>query len=166
MKKLLLICISITLFVGFVSAQKKTIILVRHVEKDISVTADKRDPEVTAEGRARALRLASAVKKFKPDEVFSTDFKRTRQTVEPVAAKRKKSIQIYDASNAGELVSKIMAGKQDTFLIVGHSNTIPRLANLIAKKEVFRDLLETEYGVIWIIRMRNGVMQKLEILPY
>lgn len=147
-------------------AQDKTIILVRHVEKDASATADKRDPEMSDAGRERASRLVRATKKYKFDEIFSTDFKRTRGTAEPTAAKRKKSVQTYDASKQQELVDKIMASKNDKFLVVGHSNTIPRLANLIAKKEVFRDLLETEFGVIWIIKVRNGVMEKIEVLPY
>lgn len=149
-----------------VHAQEKIVILVRHVEKDAAPTADKRDPELSDAGRERALRLVRATKKYKFDEIFSTDFKRTRGTAEPTAAKRKKSVQTYDASKQQDLVDKIMASKNDKFLVVGHSNTIPRLANLIAKKEVFRDLLETEFGVIWIIKVRNGVMEKIEVLPY
>ncbi len=146
----------------------KTIVLVRHVEKDSSPTADKVDPELSDEGRQRAEQLAKLVKKYKPHEIFSTNFKRTRQTAEPVAKRRKKEIQTYDGSKPAELVQKIMdpASKTVHYLIVGHSNTIPGLANLLAKKEIFRNLLETEYGVIWVIRMKNGVLTRLEVHPY
>lgn len=149
-----------------IRAQEKTIILVRHVEKDTAPTADKRDPEMSDTGRERALRLVRSTKKYKFDEIFSTDFRRTRGTAEPTAAKRKKSVQTYDASKQQELVEKIMASKNDKFLVVGHSNTIPRLANLIAKKEVFRDLPDTEYSVIWVVKMKKGVVEKIEILSY
>ncbi len=149
-------------------AQNKTIILVRHVEKDSSPTADKVDPDLSEEGKARAERLAKLVKRYKPHEIFSTPFKRTRQTAEPVAKRRKKEIQTYDGSKPTDLVQTIMdpASKTVHYLVVGHSNTIPSLANLLAKKEIFRNLLETEYGVIWVIRIRRGVLDRIEVRPY
>lgn len=143
----------------------KTIVLVRHTEKDTSVPNNP-DPELSIEGRERAERLMNVVKKYKPHEIFSTNYKRTRQTAEPIAQRRKKEIQTYDPAMAAELVAKMMASTTDHYLIVGHSNTIPALANLLVKKEVFRNLLETEYGVIWVIRMKKGVVSKIEVLPY
>ncbi len=147
-------------------SKNKTIVLVRHAEKDISPTADKGDPVLTAEGRDRATRLMNFVKRYKPHEIFSTDFKRTRDTVAPIAAKRNKQVQLYDATKPADLVAKIMASETDHYLIVGHSNTIPRLVNLLAKKEVFRDLLDSEHSVIYVVRMKNGVLKKIEILTY
>jgi len=164
----LLTALTVCLFAfGSVAAQStnKTIVLVRHAEKDTSV-ANNPDPELSAEGRERALKLMNFVKRYKPHEIFSTNYKRTRQTAEPIAAKRKKEIQIYDPAKQADLVAKIMASKTDHNLIVGHSNTIPVLANLIAKKEVFRNLLETEYGVVWVIRLKKGVLTKVEVFPF
>lgn len=154
--------------INTVAAQDKTIVLVRHVEKDISPTADKVDPELSAEGKARAERLAKLVKRYKPHEIFSTPFKRTRGTAEPIAKRRKKEIQPYDPSKPADLVSKIMdpASKTVHYLIVGHSNTIPSLANLLAKKEIFRNLLESEYGVVWVIRIKKGQLTRVEVHPY
>lgn len=166
MKQNILTLIAVLLFCSGALAQEKTIILVRHVEKDTAATADKKDPELAESGKERAKKLVTATKKYKFDEIYSTDFKRTRQTAEPTAAKRKKSVQTYDASKPQELVDKIMASKNDKFLVVGHSNTIPQLANLIGKRMVFRDLLDTEYSVIWVVKMKNGVVEKIEILSY
>lgn len=145
---------------------KKTIVLVRHVEKDVSSTADKGDPELSAEGRERSVRLMHAIKKYKPHEIFSTNFKRTRATAEPIAARRKVEIQGYDPAKHNELVEKMMASKTERFFIVGHSNTIPVLANLLAKKEIFRPLVESEYGVFWVIRMKKGAVTRIEVFPY
>lgn len=152
---------------GPVAAQSnnKTIVLVRHAEKDASV-ANNPDPELSAEGRERAIKLMNFVKRYKPHEIFSTNYKRTRQTAEPIAAERKKEIQTYDPAKQADLVAKIMASTTNHNLIVGHSNTIPVLANLIAKKEVFRNLLETEYGVVWVIRLKKGVLTKVEVFPF
>lgn len=166
MKRHLLTLIAAILFCSGALAQEKTIILVRHVEKDTAATADKKDPELSDAGKERAMKLVTATKKYKFDEIYSTDFKRTRGTAEPTATKRKKAIQTYDASKPQELVDKIMASKNDKFLVVGHSNTIPQLANLIGKRMVFRDLLDTEYSVIWVVKMKNGVVEKIEILSY
>ena len=77
-------------------AQNKTIVLVRHAEK-VAAPPTEPDPELSPEGRERAQRFMKAVaKRYKPHEIFSTSYKRTRQTAEPVAAKRKKEIQTYD----------------------------------------------------------------------
>lgn len=157
------VCLGVS---GEVASQtNKTIVLVRHTEKDASVPNNP-DPDLSAEGRERAQRLMKFAKKYKPHEIFSTNYKRTRQSVEPIAAMRKKEIQTYDPAKAADLVAKMMASTTDHYLIVGHSNTIPALANLLAKKEVFRNLLETEYGVIWVIRMKNGVLTKIEVFLY
>jgi 2,3-bisphosphoglycerate-dependent phosphoglycerate mutase len=147
-------------------SSNKTIVLVRHAEKNPPVDGDKGDPDLSAEGRERAVRLMRAVKKYKPHEIFATEYKRTKQTAEPIAQYRKKQIQTYDASKQAELVSEIMASKTDHYLIVGHSNTIPGLANLLAKKEIFRNLVDAEHGVIWVIRLKKGVLQKVEIFTY
>ncbi|MFN2500578.1 MAG: histidine phosphatase family protein [Pyrinomonadaceae bacterium] len=145
---------------------KKTIVLVRHVEKDSSPEADIADPDLSPEGRERAQRLVQAIKKYKPHEIFSTSYKRTMGTAEPIAKKRKKQIQTYDPAKHADLIEKMMASKTEHYLVVGHSNTIPSLANLLFKKEIFRQMPDTEYGVFWVIRVRNGVVTKVEVRPY
>ncbi|MEO6656130.1 MAG: phosphoglycerate mutase family protein [Pyrinomonadaceae bacterium] len=165
--KIFLLFVYILFAFGQAAAQgNKTIILVRHTEKVASTAMDKGDPELSVEGSERAVRLMKAVKRYKPHEIFATDFKRTRQTAEPIAKHRGKEIQTYDPARPADLVAKIMASKTDHYLIVGHSNNIPALVNQLAKKEIFRNLLETEFGVIWVVRMKKGVVTKVEVFPY
>ena len=150
-----------------VPAQRsKTIILVRHAEKDMSEAADQNDPPLSAEGTERARRLLKIVKRYRPGEVFSTDYSRTRMTVAPIAERRNVPVQPYDPKQPQALLDKIMASKTKRFVIAGHSNTIARLANLIGGKELFKDLDESEYGTIWLIRLRHGHLKKIEIIPY
>ena len=149
----------------FVDAQgqtTKTIILVRHAEK---VDASQ-DPELSADGKQRAERLAKIVKKYKPGAVYSTDFKRTRDTVAPVATRRHPQVKTYDPKKPDVLVDEIMKSKTKRFLVSGHSNTIPGLANLLGKKELFKNLDDSEYGAIWIVRIKDGKVRKTEIIPY
>lgn len=144
-------------------SQNKTIILVRHAEK---VDSSSPDPELSEAGRARAITLMRRLKKYRPGAIFSTDLKRTRDTAAPIAAHRKKLVQLYDARQPRELINQIMASRTKRFVIVGHSNTIPGLVNLITKKELFRNLEDSEYGTIWVIRIRKGSVQKIEVLNF
>lgn len=138
----------------------------RHSEKDTSPDADKRDPGLSVEGQQRARRLAEILKKYEPQEIFSTDFKRTRQTAEPIAKKRNKEVQLYNAQDQEFLVRRIMSSGTDRNLIVGHSNTLPNLANLFAGKLIFRELPESEYGVYWVLYFKKGILRRIEVIPY
>lgn len=144
------------------AAQKKTILLVRHAEK----VDESQDPELSPQGKERAQRLVKTIGRYKPGGFFSTDYKRTRDTLAPLAAKREKKVEIYDPRKPQELIDTIMKSKTRRFVIAGHSNTIPGLANLIAKKEVFRNLNDSEYSVIWLVRLKDGKVTTLELLDY
>ena len=148
---------------GSALAQKKTIILVRHAEKADETS---QDPELSAEGKQRAERLAKVIKKYKPGAIYSTDFKRTRDTAGPLAARRKLKIEVYDPKVPAALIDTIMKSKTKRFLVVGHSNTVPGLTNLLGKKEVFKNLDDAEYGVIWIVRIKDGRVRKTEVIPF
>ncbi len=159
------IALFILCFASVAVAQDKLIILVRHAEKAV-VAPEESDPDLSAEGRERALRFMKVAMRYRPGAVYSTLYKRTRQTAEPIAAARAKEIQIYDAAKQAELVDRILKSKTKRFVVVGHSNTVPFLANLFAGKEIFRQLLDTEYGVFYVVRMSNGKVRKIETIPY
>ena len=148
------------------NAQKKTIILIRHAEKETSSMADQNDPPLSDAGVERAARFRKLAGKYRPGAVYSTNYKRTRSTVEPIAKKRHVEIQTYDPKNNAELIDRIMKSKTKRFVVVGHSNTIPGLVNQIAKKELFKNLDDAEYGTIWVVRIKDGRVRKIEILPF
>src|SRR5690242_11587065 len=56
--------------VWFCVAQNKTIVLVRHAERAPDTEMDKGDPDLSAEGKQRAIRLVKIAKKYKPHEIF------------------------------------------------------------------------------------------------
>jgi len=143
-------------------AQEKTILLVRHAEK----VDDSQDPELSPQGKERVQRLVKAIGKYKPGGFFSTDFKRTCDTLAPLAAKREKKIEIYDPRKPQELIDTIMKSKTKRFVISGHSNTIPGIANLLLKKEVFKNLNDSEHSVIWLVRLNDGKVTRLQLLDY
>jgi 2,3-bisphosphoglycerate-dependent phosphoglycerate mutase len=155
---LFLLCV----FTAGAAAQEKTILLVRHAEKVDSSA----DPDLSPEGKQRAERLVKRIGKFRPGAFYSTNFKRTRDTLAPLAARRKKEIQTYDARQPQSLIDQIMKGEAKRVVVSGHSNTIPGLANMIAKKELFKNLDDSEYSVIWVIKLKDGKVRKFELLDY
>lgn len=150
-------------FAASAAAQDKLVILVRHAEK---ADATSPDPDLSAVGKERAQRLIKTIGRYRPGAFYSTDFKRTRDTVVPFAAKRGKEIQIYDARKPQELFDAIMKSGTKRHVVSGHSNTIPGLANLITKKDLFKNLDESEYTVIWLIRIKDGKVSEVELLDY
>ena len=166
LKFLLLLCILIAFGSAATAQGRKTIILIRHAEKDTAATVDQNDPSLSAEGRQRAERVARRIGKFRPGAIYSTNYKRTRETVEQLAKKRNKTIETYDPSKPKELAAAILASKTKRFVVVGHSNTIPSLANLLTGKDLFKNLQDSEYSVIWVIRIKDGEIRKVELLDY
>lgn len=163
MKTLIHSLILACVFAAGAAGQEKTILLVRHAEK---ADATSQDPELSAEGRQRADRLVKKIGKFRPGAFYSTNYKRTRDTIAPLAARRGKQVQTYDPRQPQQLIDAIMKSETKRFVVSGHSNTIPGLVNLISKKELFKNLDESEYSVIWVIKLKDGKVRKFELLEY
>jgi 2,3-bisphosphoglycerate-dependent phosphoglycerate mutase len=166
--KIFLLTITLLITAGPLSAaaQDKLIILVRHAEKAELETDGNPDPELSEAGKQRAERFKQVIGRYRPGAVYSTDYRRTRETAEPIAEKRKKQVQVYDARQPKELIDRILASDIKRHVIVGHSNTVPGLANLLLGKDLFRNLEESEYSVIWLIRLKNGRVTEARLLDY
>ena len=140
------------------------IFLVRHAEK---VKDGSEDPILTPEGKTRADELMYILKHVKLDAIYSTQYKRTKQTVLPTAEDKNIKIHNYKPGERGFLKKVINSHPGGAVLIVGHSNTIPVLANKLAGRKEFNDLNDATYdnlfiaqvypnGQTKIIRMRFG----------
>jgi len=133
----------ILVFVTASSFAQTTFILVRHAEKENTAN---NDPALTTEGQERAQRLAQMLEKQNIDHVLSTDFKRTMNTVGPLAKSRGLMIQVYKSVNPADWITD----KPRTIVVSGHSNTIPALANQILGREQFKNFEDSDYGNILI----------------
>ena len=132
-----------------------TVILLRHAEKDASPTADKTNPELSAEGKLRAQRLVKVINKYKPDAIYSSDFIRTRATVSALAERRKLGVQVYDHRNLKALADLILSGKIKRLVVVGHNTTTPALVNMLIGQEKYKALAESEYDKIWVVKIKK-----------
>ncbi len=140
---------------AFAQHRKLTIILLRHAEKDITEGADSADPELSAEGNLRAQKLIKIINKYQPDAIYSSNYIRTRATIKPLARTRRMMTQIYDPRNLKQMHDLILSGKIKRLVVVGHNNTTPALANLLVKQNKYKQLAESEYDKIWIIKIRK-----------
>lgn len=132
---------------------KLTIILIRHGEKDPVENEETPDPRLSPEGEARAQRLIDILEKYKPDAVFSSQFKRTRATVMPFARSKNMMIQIYDHRNLNEIAEIATRGNFKRIVIVGHNSTTPALTNLLIGQEKYPKLDESVYDKVFIVRL-------------
>ncbi len=137
-------------FIGNATATDKnssyTLYLVRHAEKQADGS---RDPALTEIGKNRSEQLAVWFQDKNITEIWSSDYKRTRDTAKPLATGLDLELSIYDPRNLPDLVEKL-AHNQSTALIVGHSNTTPELARLLCDCFI-EDMDESEYDRLIVI---------------
>lgn len=128
-----------------------TYYLIRHAEKDRS-NKDKEDPELNEEGKARAQKWAKVLRDVKFNAVYSTNYKRTLQTAEPLAEQNNLKITSYDANELfNDEFEKATTGKK--VLVVGHSNTTPAFVNKIIKQNKYASLDDSENGALFIVQI-------------
>jgi phosphohistidine phosphatase SixA len=110
------------------AAAQPVVFLVRHAERADAGTAAAKmagaDPDLSGAGIARANSLAAMLKDARIRTVITTEFKRTRQTGEPVAKAAGVPLTIIDSKDAAGLLKKIRSSTGNV-LVVGHSNTLP-----------------------------------------
>ncbi|TXH29333.1 MAG: phosphoglycerate mutase [Cyclobacteriaceae bacterium] len=147
------------------SAQTQTtIILVRHAEKG---TDDPKDPELSEAGKQRAQHLAEVLKEIKVDAIYSTPYKRTRNTVAPLAVAKGISVLNYDPSKKEEIDQLLQKFAGGTIVVVGHSNTIPGLANYLTGKSDFQNFDDSDYDNLLVVTVvERGKSAKVVWLTY
>ena len=125
-----------------------TFFLVRHAEKAGTAWED---PPLTSAGIARADELAYILEHVKLDAIYSTPFTRTRQTVLPTAKEKGLEVNIYKPGEEDFLNKVLQEFSGGAVLIVGHSNTIPGMANELAGQSDFSDLDDATYDNLFIV---------------
>lgn len=117
-----------------------TLYLVRHAEKQADGS---RDPALTEAGQHRAQQLAGWLKEKGIVDIWSSDYKRTRDTAKPLAKALGTDLTIYDPGRLAVLAKQLRKNSRNAY-IVGHSNTTPELARLLCKCPI-ADMDESEY---------------------
>jgi 2,3-bisphosphoglycerate-dependent phosphoglycerate mutase len=149
MKHLLPLLLWFVALTTVAQAPTTTFILVRHAEK---ATDDPKDPSLSEAGKARAEQLKNLLVKSGVTAIYSTNFKRTRDTGSPLATVLGLEIKMYGVQTAETLVQSLLRDHAGgTLLVVGHSNTTPHIANALLGLPVFTDFDDSDYGNLLIV---------------
>lgn len=156
--KITLLLLSAGLAFSAFAADQTTIFLVRHAEK---VIEDSNDPALTAVGQARAETFAAMFHGKNISHIFSTPYKRTRDTAAPTAREHQIIVEEYNPDEGQQLVDKLKT-LEGVILVTGHSNTIPGLVNLLTG-ESFEDLDERVYDKVYRVTIAADGATELQI---
>ena len=117
-----------------------TVFLVRHAEKE---DEPKQDPPLKKEGVARSQELARVLGAADVKTIITSQFKRTNQTVEPLATKLGLTVttislksnptnpKLIAEESTTEVVNKILEHGGENVLLVGHSNSLPDVIKML-----------------------------------
>lgn len=149
MKRAIRIAVSAMVLAGAVSsAEAETVlILVRHAER----VDESRDADLNDAGRARARALAAMLKDAGIQAIYSTDYRRTLETVKPTAESTSKLIEVYDGDNLEDFAKDLRA-RDRRALVVGHSDTTPELVKLLGG-EPGSPIAPDEYDRMYILTL-------------
>jgi broad specificity phosphatase PhoE len=149
------------------AASTTTIFVMRHAER---AALPGGDPPLSPEGELRALRLAEifgrAPKGLGLDCIFVSEFKRTQETVRPLASRLGIPVITVPAKDSEQAAERALAEyRGGRVLIVGHSNTVPELVEELSGREV-PEMSETEYGIVYAVsvpRFSRAVVTRLDL---
>lgn len=128
-----------------------TLYLIRHAEKQQDGSPD---PVLTSAGKNRSKQLAEWFRDKDIADIWSSDYRRTRDTAKPLLTQLGLELSIYDPRDQTALVRNLLDRRHNA-LVVGHSNTIPELARLLCKCAI-ADMDESEHDRLIVIAIVDG----------
>jgi len=142
-----------------------TVLLVRHAEK----SAEGSDPGLTEAGEARAMALARMLRVTPIDALYATPFRRTRETLMPLAAMLGKEIQDLPLdrehlADHGQDTAALIRERHpgETVVIAGHSNTVPMIIEALGATPV-PVIDDAMYGDLFVVTLRDGSASLLHL---
>ena len=142
-----------------------TLVLVRHAEKLI-VPPENKDPDLSPAGQARAQELVRMFSDSGIAAIYATQYKRTQQTVKPLADKLALSVNRVDAKETAELVKQIRAHNQGQLVfIAGHNNSVPEIIAAMGGPKL-PIIPETEYDNLYILTIDSDGPARLIKMKY
>ena len=152
-----LLTITLLFFALNLSAQaqkNKTIWVVRHAEKLTDYPKDT-NPNLSEKGLQRAEDLKQYLSKKKIEKIFSTPFLRTKNTAEPLAKILNIKVEIYETKIDANFANKIKALPNKNILIIGHSNTVLEIVNILGAKPPVQTLKDDDYDFLFEVKIKR-----------
>ena len=142
------------------------IYIVRHAERADAAPPGQQmtgasDPSLSQIGESRAKRLAIVLRDAGVARIYTTEYRRTRQTAEPLAAAANAETVVVPARDLADLLQKLSAGTGPA-LVVGHSNTVPDILKSLGISEPIR-IADDEYDRLFVVVRRGGAPQLVKL---
>ena len=139
-----------------------TVIIVRHAEKNIE--PNNPDPDLSPAGQARAQEITRIFGDSGVQAIYATQYKRTQQTVTPLASRLGLPVVSVDAKQSAELTRRILSNNRgQTVFVAGHNNTAPEIVNMLSG-ENYPQIPESEYDNMFIVTIyRFGKAKVLKV---
>jgi broad specificity phosphatase PhoE len=116
--------------------------------------SDPKDPGLTMNGLQRAEDLKNLLIDKKIGKIYSTQTKRTMATAQPLSIATNIQIETYPGFPDKNFINSIKKEKKNT-LIVGHSNTVDDIVNLLTGQNHLQDLPDPTYNQLFIVHRRG-----------
>ncbi len=130
------------------------VLIVRHAEK---AAVEGSDPPLSEAGVGRAQALAGVAADAGVNAIYCTQFRRTRETAEPLAARTGAEVNALQVNHddvrayVEGLAADILARHRgQTIVVVSHSNTVPLIVERLSGTPV-PALRDDEYANLFIV---------------
>ena len=141
-----------------------TVILIRHAEKIID--PNNNDPDLGPAGQARAAELVRMFGDAGINAIYATQYKRTQQSVKPLADKLGLAVNQVNAKNTADLVAQIRSQNSGQVVFVaGHNNSVPEIIAALGGP-TFPVIPETEFDNLYIVTVYRTGKAKVVKLKY
>jgi len=139
-----------------------TVFVVRHAEKG----PENPDPSLTPEGRKRAEALARVLGDSKISATFASEFKRTQETVAPLAAAGGFTTVVIPATAMDSLVRRIRALPPGSRAVVAsHSNLVHVIVEKLSGVRL-PPLTEADYDRLMVVTVWGDGRGEAVVLKY
>jgi len=139
-----------------------TVFVVRHAEKG----PEPSDPSLTAAGERRARALARVLGEARVTAIFASEFRRTRETIAPLAAATGLTPIVISATNLDSLVSRLGSLPPGSRAVVSsHSNLVHLIVERLSGVKV-APLTDVDYDRLAVVTVTGAGKGEAVVLRY
>ena len=149
-------------------AEAQMVIVVRHAERadggagTAAAMTSGNDPELSEAGKARAQKLATMLGDAGIVAIYTTEYRRTKDTAAPLAARTGAKVEAVASRDLAILVAKIKSHTAGAVLVVGHSNTVPQIVKALGGSAV--TVGDDDYDSLFFVAA-NGTTTRIRFKP-
>jgi 2,3-bisphosphoglycerate-dependent phosphoglycerate mutase len=139
-----------------------TVFVVRHAEKG----PDNPDPSLTEAGQRRAVALARTLTDAPVGVLFASEFKRTQETLGPLARANGLTVTVVPAGRMDSLIAKLKALPPGSrAAVASHSNLVHLIVQRLSGQKI-PELTEADYDRIAVVTLYPDGRSQAVVLRY